>query len=196
MIVVKLGGSLYGTDELSQWLDELSEHAKHQAIIIVPGGGPFAEQVRQAQQVHTIDDSHAHHMAILAMAQFGLIISALCTNCQKTSSPTRHQEGLTVWLPDSLLLSESELSHSWDITSDSLALWLADKLNAAQLVLVKQSDETSTSINKLTELGVLDAGFISLFKNTAINSQIIHAKHSTLFADKIIHYTDYRLSLS
>ncbi len=189
MIVVKLGGSLYGTDELLQWLDVLSEQAKHQAIIIVPGGGPFAEQVRQAQRIHSFDDSHAHQMAILAMAQFGLLISALCSDCQKTSNPTADKIGLTVWLPDAQLLSEKELPHSWDITSDSLALWLADKLDATQLILVKQSDETSTSINELTKLGTLDIGFASVFKNTAINSQIIHAKHATLFVDKIAENT-------
>lgn len=195
MIVVKLGGSLYGTTELTQWLTTLSEHAKHQPIIIVPGGGPFAEQVRQAQQVYGFDDSHAHHMAILAMAQFGLLISSLCSNSH-TFSIAPEQTGLSVWLPDSQLLSEAGLDHSWDITSDSLALWLANSLNAEQLVLVKQSNETSKSIRKLTELGVIDVGFSSLFLKSAVNSQIIHAKHAALFSERVINNIDTRLSLS
>ena len=196
MIVVKLGGSLYETSELTQWLTVLSEHAKQQSIIIVPGGGPFADQVRQAQQVHGFDDSHAHHMAILAMAQFGLLISAICPACHIYSKLAKAQYGLAVWLPDADLLSMPELSHSWDITSDSLALWLANSLNAEQLVLVKSSDETSSSINKLTKLGILDTGFASLFSQTTINSQIIHAKHAALFSDKIVQNTDNKLSLS
>lgn len=185
MIVVKLGGSLYGSLELKQWLTALTEQAQHQAIIISPGGGPFADHVRKAQQVHAFDDSHAHHMSLLAMAQFGLLISGLCSACQVFSSSTTPQSGLSVWLPDASLLSKIELKHSWDITSDSLALWLANSLNAEQLVLVKQSTETSTSINMLTELGVLDAGFNQLFSQFDVTSQIIHASQADSFSTKV-----------
>lgn len=196
MIVVKLGGSLYGTVELTQWLTALTAHAKYEQVIIVPGGGPFANQVRQAQQAHGFDDSHAHHMAILAMAQFGILISALCTDCRQTSSPTVEQAGLSIWLPDASLLSVPELRHSWDVTSDSLALWLANSLNAEQLILVKKSGETSSSISTLTELGVLDVGFASLFLKQAINSQIIHASQAASFARKVMLDADNRQLLS
>ena len=48
MWVVKLGGSLAYASELPRWLSALAEGAGGRAII-VPGGGPFADQVRHAQ---------------------------------------------------------------------------------------------------------------------------------------------------
>ncbi|HCC82688.1 MAG TPA: delta 1-pyrroline-5-carboxylate synthetase, partial [Methylophaga sp.] len=74
MYVVKLGGSLYHTAELKSWLTLLEQTALNESVVIVPGGGPFADMVRQAQQLHKFDDQHAHHMAILAMAQYGLML--------------------------------------------------------------------------------------------------------------------------
>lgn len=142
MIVVKLGGSLYNTSELSHWLNILDDCAKQQPIIVVPGGGPFANQVRNAQKLHGFDDNHAHHMAILAMAQFGLLIKGIAPNCRLFYFPDDKpvpSTGLSVWLPSKSLLSQSEITHSWAITSDSLALWLANKLNSEQLILVKQN---------------------------------------------------------
>lgn len=199
MIVVKLGGSLCHTVELKRWLITLSDYAKQQAIIIVPGGGPFADQVRTTQQYHHFDDSHAHHMAILAMAQFGLLIAGICTECQLFQLPAKQKNnttGLSVWLPDQSLLSQKELKHNWDISSDSLALWLASKLNAEQLILIKHLDgSASTSITELINLNILDAGFKSLFSHKSINSQILSATEPSLFIEKRLSNTDFKLSL-
>jgi aspartokinase-like uncharacterized kinase len=51
MQVVKIGGSLYDTPELKKWLKQLAKAAKDDSIIIVPGGGPFADTVRDAQKM-------------------------------------------------------------------------------------------------------------------------------------------------
>ena len=199
MIIVKLGGSLYGTAELKLWLDTLREYAEKQAIVIVPGGGPFADQVRTAQQTHHFDDNHAHHMAILAMAQFGLLISGICAESQLFSFPPNHQlrpTGLFVWIPDSRLLSDTKLPHSWDISSDSLALWLANELNSEQLILVKQANATGhTSITELIKLDIIDSGFKSLFSHNPIDSYILSASDYSLFTKSFFTDIDYRLSL-
>ena len=82
MIIVKVGGSLYNTPELQHWLSALAAYSSQQTIVLVPGGGPFADQVRTAQTLHHFNDATAHHMAILSMKQFGLLISALIPDCQ------------------------------------------------------------------------------------------------------------------
>lgn len=82
MLVVKLGGSLYNTAELQHWLTTLEKYSKQQSILIVPGGGPFAEHVRTAQNLHHFDDNHAHHMALLAMTQFAILIAGIEPQCQ------------------------------------------------------------------------------------------------------------------
>ena len=82
MLIIKLGGSLYDTKELVLWLNLLTSEQIQQAIVIVPGGGPFADQVRLGQQTHQLGNSSAHHMALLAMAQFGILISDLQPQCK------------------------------------------------------------------------------------------------------------------
>ena len=64
MWVVKLGGSLAYSPELPHWLSALA----HTDAVIVPGGGPFADTVRDAQQIWRFDDATAHAMALLAIA--------------------------------------------------------------------------------------------------------------------------------
>ena len=199
MIVVKLGGSLYNTSELKTWLNALDQYAKLQPIIIVPGGGPFANQVRDAQQLHQFDDSYAHHMAILAMAQFGLLIKGITPHCQLLYFPTDRPvtpKGLSVWLPNESLLSQPEILHSWAITSDSLALWLANKLNSEQLILVKQNHVSSNrSVIDLSKLDVLDAGFQPLFEQSIVPCQIIDAQDYQYFAERLADNADSMLFL-
>ena len=48
MIVIKLGGSLSQAETLVNCLDRLEQHYKNEAVVIVPGGGAFADQVRLA----------------------------------------------------------------------------------------------------------------------------------------------------
>lgn len=184
MIVVKLGGSLYNTVELKRWLHTLADISLSTPIVIVPGGGPFADQVRNAQTHHHFDDATAHYMALIAMKQFGLMLSALEAKCQAFDAQ-RPEQALSVWLPEDALLSEPVLTHSWDLTSDSLALWLASKLKAEQLFLVKQVDTTLRSVRQLTTHHVIDRSFANLFANYPIPTQILHYQSYASFANTI-----------
>jgi 5-(aminomethyl)-3-furanmethanol phosphate kinase len=74
--VVKLGGSLFAGQYLRPWLDVLATHGRG-CLVIVPGGGPFADEVRAAQKRWCFDDAMAHRMAMLGMAQYGLMLAAL-----------------------------------------------------------------------------------------------------------------------
>ena len=69
MLVVKLGGSLLGSPELAQWLNVLAKFSDGK-VVIVPGGGLFANSVREAQQISNVSDAVAHQMALLAMDQY------------------------------------------------------------------------------------------------------------------------------
>lgn len=186
MVIVKLGGSLYQATELKHWLTTLQQLSSQQRIIIVPGGGPFADQVRQAQKIHNISDSHAHHMAILAMAQFGVLLSDLLPSCQIFSLPSEHSiahHPLSIWLPNEQLLKHPNLAQNWDVTSDSLALWLAHEFQADKLTLIKcKPPEHITSIDKLNTMGFIDNAFSTLASQQAIPIEIIAADHYQQFA--------------
>ncbi|MGZ5028885.1 MAG: amino acid kinase family protein, partial [Methylobacter sp.] len=49
-IIIKLGGSLSRSDTLVNCLNTVEQNYRGRAVVIVPGGGAFADQVRLAQQ--------------------------------------------------------------------------------------------------------------------------------------------------
>src|SRR3954447_1974142 len=73
--VVKLGGSHAFSEHLARWIGAIADCAGH--VIVVPGGGPFADAVRDAQPRMGFDDAPAHHMALLAMEQYGCALASL-----------------------------------------------------------------------------------------------------------------------
>src|SRR5882757_2855389 len=72
MIVLKLGGSLASSGGLTACLAALG--TLRGEIVVVPGGGFFADAVRAAQPRFGFSDRAAHHMAILAMEQYALLL--------------------------------------------------------------------------------------------------------------------------
>jgi 5-(aminomethyl)-3-furanmethanol phosphate kinase len=182
MIVVKLGGSLARSDALIKSLNSIKQNYADQAVVIVPGGGAFADQVRLAQQRWQFDDNIAHRMAILAMQQMALLIKGLMDDSSIASSvidiPKQLQRQKTVvWSPDLVELDNAAIRASWDITSDSLAAWLAEAISATELILVKSAiiDE-NLSLRQLAEQAVVDKGFCDFvsqktFKVLVINQQ-------------------------
>ena len=141
-LVVKLGGSLSNSDQLPVWLEAIRQGAGR--VVLVPGGGPFADQVRHAQARWGFDDSTAHRLALLAMEQFGYLLAGLCDALEPVADrasleSVRRRGAVPVWLPTDMVLATPEIAHSWDVTSDSLAAWLAGRLGRADLVLVKSA---------------------------------------------------------
>ena len=126
--ILKLGGSLHDAPELGAWLKAVAT-VRGPPRILVPGGGPFADAVRAAQADMGFHDLAAHRMAILAMQQYGLALQAkeprlvlAETEAQLRAVSAGHG---AVWLPWLLGRARRAIEASWEITSDSLALWLA-----------------------------------------------------------------------
>ena len=141
MWVIKLGGSLLGSPELKHWLEILVKFSDGK-IIIVPGGGIFADAVREAQQLSNVSDAVAHQLALKAMDQFGLLLAGMNPNLVTASSELEiaergWQHRCIVWLPSKMLLADDNIPQNWQVTSDSLSAWLAAKVGATQLVLIK-----------------------------------------------------------
>ena len=74
--VVKVGGSLaVHALELRLLCKKLSDTAREHPLVVVPGGGEFADVVRQLDIRFGLLGSVAHRMAILGMDQYGLLLS-------------------------------------------------------------------------------------------------------------------------
>src|SRR5579885_2236793 len=74
LVVVKIGGSLAKDRQWAAWLDVLA--GRGGPLIVVPGGGAFADCVRAQQRVMGFSDKAAHRMALSAMGQFGMALAA------------------------------------------------------------------------------------------------------------------------
>lgn len=165
MWVVKIGGSLLGSPELGRWLDIFAKFSDGN-IILVPGGGIFADAVRDAQKLSKISDTCAHKLAVLAMDQFGLLLTNMNPRLVTAKSEMeiderKWQHRCIVWLPSQMVLADENIPQSWDVTSDSLAAWLADKLDAHQLVLVKSDkpEGAELCVRMMTDFGAVDKAF-------------------------------------
>lgn len=187
MWVVKLGGSLLGSPELAQWLALFARYGDGR-LVIVPGGGIFADAVREAQRRTQCNDVVAHRMAVMAMDQYGVLLAglnpALVTAASELEIAERGwQHRAIVWLPSAMVLADEHIAASWQITSDSLAAWLAAKLDAEHLVLVKSLRPASsrTTLAALTEDGVVDERFGEYAAGRRFDSWILGRQDFTEF---------------
>ncbi|HKA74422.1 MAG TPA: hypothetical protein VKE26_21630 [Xanthobacteraceae bacterium] len=162
--VVKLGGSYAHAAELKPWLAAIAACAGH--VVLVPGGGPFADAVREAQARMGFDDRVAHRMALTAMAQYGCALASLGHNLACAASVAAigaalDERQVPIWSPAAMVLAADAISASWDVTADSLAAWLAGQIAASRLLLVKRIRPAGASLraSDLVAQGVVDARF-------------------------------------
>jgi dihydroneopterin aldolase len=142
MIVVKLGGSLAKARTLKGWLAALAS-GKGRAVV-VPGGGVFADVVRDQQERLHFSARAAHRMAILAMEQYGWALADMGAGMTACADESEMRDALSrgsipVWLPSAMAFADADIPESWDVTSDSLSAWLARRLGATRLILVKST---------------------------------------------------------
>ncbi|HXY99979.1 MAG TPA: hypothetical protein VEI03_08250 [Stellaceae bacterium] len=162
-VVVKLGGSLAAAGTLASWLAVVSEHGGGRAVI-VPGGGDFADAVRETQRRYGFSDLAAHRMAVLAMEQYAWMLLDLapalvaCASAPEMRAALGHG-GVALWLPSRMVLADPLIAGRWRVTSDSLAAWLARRLEATHLVLVKSAPAPSATTAELAVLGYVDPAF-------------------------------------
>lgn len=138
--IIKLGGSLVGHPRLPALLGALARRGA--PLVLVAGGGPLADGVRALQPRLSLSDAACHRMAILAMEQTAHAFADLAPDLALADGPEAiaraHAEGrAALWRPAAMALAATDLPESWDLTSDSLAAWLAGVLGAARLTLVK-----------------------------------------------------------
>lgn len=169
IIVVKIGGSLI--DVAENVLLELESADAN--VLIIPGGGVFADTVR----AENLDDDASHWKAIASMNRYGRFLSTFGYEVVETldflesttsksitsksftskSNPSKSfasksatskttsskSTNLKILLPEKILRQNDPLPHSWDVTSDSIALWVAATLDAPLLLIKSREGDLS-----------------------------------------------------
>lgn len=165
MIVIKLGGSLYCNPLLQEWIHKLAS-IDNQTVVIVPGGGPFADQVRKASDDWAIDNDIAHEMAVLAMQQYACLVSHIDKRIVKLNSIEclKDNNQTYVWHPHHDVTNKCDYPKNWQTTSDSISLWLAKTILAKQLILIKSAHVENMKIHQITKAGIVDDYFLPTSK--------------------------------
>ena len=168
-VVVKLGGSVVRLPELQAWLEVIA--ASPRPIVVVPGGGALADEVRASQAQLGFGDDAAHRMALLAMDQLAWAVAGLRAGFEvgDTEDALRaslEQGRVAVWAPYTLVANRSDIPQSWTVTSDSLALWLARRLGAECCYVIKsiRRQGPKPSAEQLARNGVVDEAFPAMLK--------------------------------
>jgi aspartokinase-like uncharacterized kinase len=126
--VIKIGGSLF--DIAGEIIRDIVASA--QRVIVVPGGGPFVDLAVRCN----VGDDESHWMALAGMEQYGWYLSSFGIPVIDCLDLTREQ---SVFLPYKVMREEDPLPHTWDVTSDTIAAWVAWRLKGC-LVLLKSVD--------------------------------------------------------
>jgi aspartokinase-like uncharacterized kinase len=191
MWVVKVGGSLLGSPELERWLELFAKFSDGN-IIIVPGGGVFANAVRDAQKVSKISNKCAHKLAVLAMDQFGLLLANMnedlaIARTEMEIDERTWQHRCIVWLPSQMVLADDSIPQSWDVTSDSIAAWLAKKIDAQQLVLLKSDkpEEQKLDLRMMSENGLVDKAFSDFTLDKTFGSWVLKKSDYNHFSEGV-----------
>ena len=167
-LIVKVGGSLY--NQIPDLIPVIK--ASKRPLFLIPGGGPFAELVRRLQ----VDNDTAHWMAVSAMEQYGLFIASFgisTTDFIITPLTT------TVFLPYRNLRLTDPLPHTWDVTSDAIAAWVAHALHLDSLLL-KSVDGIfingifQVQVTRPVETDVIDPFFIPFVVQNSVRATIIN----------------------
>ena len=149
-VVLKLGGSLLGMPDLRPKLEGVLDRYCDTPRLLVVGGGAAADLVRDWDRRHELEDDISHDLALEAMSFNARFVSALL---QDAALVTKLEDCEAAWresrpaivdaaafVPSLEATAGEELPHTWDATSDSISAWLAGRLAADRLVLLKSVD--------------------------------------------------------
>jgi aspartokinase-like uncharacterized kinase len=140
--VVKVGGGLLADIRIFDAVLAVVAAAGAQRLLVVPGGGPFADAVRSVDRRIGLPGTAAHWMAVLAMDQLAHLLAARLPRAAIVVDPQEIGDvfavgRVPVLAPSRWLRQADPLPHSWDVTSDSIAAWVAGRVCARRLVLIK-----------------------------------------------------------
>ena len=176
-VVVKVGGSaLLEPDALDRVLAGLD--AASGAVVIVPGGGAFADTVRDVDRRLRLSDTAAHWMAVSAMDQYAELLASRLRRGVVVRDLNDIRAALAggllpVLAPSGWLRREDPLPHSWDVTSDSIAAWVARVTAAGELVLIKPGSGREPTTVALTDLTALTDPYFAEARPAGLKTTVV-----------------------
>lgn len=160
--VCKVGGSLIDSGRAPRLLGALRPLAPEIKFVVVPGGGRGANLVRFRFEAGEVAEEIAHWEAVRALDENaeGLArnrhVSLPLVRDRDRLAEVLARQGVAVVAPHAMLRAADPLPHTFAVTSDSIAAWLAIRTRAPKLVLAKARDgmrEDDVRTSLLARLG-------------------------------------------
>jgi aspartokinase-like uncharacterized kinase len=171
LVVVKVGGSLFDLPDLGPrlraWLARLSAAE----VLLVPGGGPTADVVRDLDRRHALGEEASHWLALRALTVNAHFLQALLPGAVVVPQP-RACGARSVLDPYAFAHADEGrpgcLPHCWQVTSDSVAARAAVVGQARRLVLLKSVTlPQGMAWDKAGQCGLVDGAFAGVLEQAA-----------------------------
>jgi aspartokinase-like uncharacterized kinase len=188
LAVVKVGGSLYDWPELGPqlraWLWQ--QDAPWSDVLIVPGGGPTANVIRDFDRLHQLGEERAHWLALDALRLNAAFLATLLPGTNVIGHweevPAQDRDwgkrplrtaildaaSFAVW--DGRAHLDAGLPPCWAVTSDAIAARAAVVYEADHLVLLKSvTVPQGMSWEEAGERGYVDTMFAQVLRQASAN---------------------------
>jgi aspartokinase-like uncharacterized kinase len=140
LVVVKVGGSLFDLPDLGPRLQAWLARLSALAVLLVPGGGPTADVVRDLDRRHALGEEASHWLALRALTVNAHFLQTLLPGAVVVPQPCG-RGGLSVLDPYAFARADEGrpgcLPHCWQVTSDAVAARAAVVGQARRLLLLK-----------------------------------------------------------
>ena len=146
LAVIKIGGGLSRVPgALDRVCSDVVKLSREHSLVVVPGGGPFSDAVRAFDSQAGLSADAAHWMAILGMDQYAHALVDRIAGAVLVEEPGEVAEVVSagqvaVLAPARWMRSADVFPHSWIVTSDSIAAFVAGALGAERLALIKPAE--------------------------------------------------------
>ncbi len=174
LTVVKVGGSLYDLPDLAPRLRRWLAAECAGGVLLVPGGGPAANVMREFDRRHHLGEEASHWLALRALSLNAHFLAALLSPASVLDDVEACQRA---WQENNIPILDvfsfartdearpGRLPHSWTVTSDALAARVAVVAQASELVLLKSTTiPPGVDWHEAGRLGWVDAVFAEVLR--------------------------------
>lgn len=198
--VVKVGGSLFDMQSLGSRLRQWLDRHQDQRNVLIAGGGPLVDCIRQWDDHYGLGDGFAHRESITLMSSTARVLGQLLPNAPiVTSIGDLHDDRDQILDVTEFVLTRSDLPESWTVTSDAIAATVALELGA-DLHLFKSTLPQSDDMGDWSHRGFVDEHFVELantlrkvtVSNLRSNDSVTVTGHCKTESGSLRSFTDLR----
>lgn len=201
-IVCKVGGSLLDAGRAPRLMAILGRTAPGLGILALAGGGGAADRIRARHLRGDLDLTKAHWAAVRVLDANAIRLAAAGGDGARVvtdpteggrENPREAGGGPAVLAPFPLLRAEDPLPHGWEVTSDSIAAWVAGRYGAGRLLLLKARGDRASpdsgdaprplAVERAAREGLVDRHLLGMLAGAPFRAWILNGRHPERLID-------------